>query len=652
MANRALRDQLKEFARALDTSLKHNNAAAAGHTVQEDESRSAKARAKVVKVMQKKLKMYKKITTELKQQLVSAQRTDRVLELQNQAKEQERRVQSLIDENRSLLAIQRHQARKIHQREAVRQDWPQRLQSMENEIRIYREKLRKVRQRDLKFAETRKWQDSQIHALKNKVKKLNRKLGNVGGGDGNQGGMLPGVSSSTSYHTSERVRESQSTADEENAKLRKDVSLLKRTMNNDRIRHERAMKRQQIDIERLQNQSDEQQEDLLRKEKLVKLQVLQVKRLKRQLKDLVRSATPIAVPVEVPSYKIPSKPRSAKKQASIRSPGSTSRAVRPTPHVVNKGQPKPGILSTGDDGGYDEDTGFTGDMTFVTGGAGMFDDDDGGEVGPSALDLVDGRAGVEDMGEHAAATCVQTQFRGARSRRIVKQKRDEESKAASKVQSQIRGRNARRKVKHHRQQVDHAATRLQSNFRGYRDRRDVSATKDQRERDLAFQRQLEYQSELKDIAASRNSSSSSSSSSSSNNNSKKSPTKVFTPKPSPPTEQLENVTRVIDSTDNAPTTKVKEQDDDETQIAILDDAGEWDDDALAAALDGPVPTTKVTSFSGEEKSNAEPSSFSFPKTSSASSAAMAPKADEAQAAELANASRFGPGRKKKKKKYY
>ena len=74
-------------------------------------------------------------------------------------------------------AIQRHQSRKIQQRESVKQEWPQRLQSLENEVRIYREKLRKVRQRDLKFAETRKWQDGQIVGLKKQVKKLQSKLG-------------------------------------------------------------------------------------------------------------------------------------------------------------------------------------------------------------------------------------------------------------------------------------------------------------------------------------------------------------------------------------------------------------------------------------------------------------------------------------------
>ena len=109
---------------------------------------------------------------------------------------------------------------------------------------------------------------------------------------------------------------------------------------------------------------------MLRKEKLLKLQVLQVKRLKRQLKDLVRSAKPIALPSEAPSYKIPSKPKVSKSKVSERSPHRKNRAVRPTPHLMKNGQSKPGVLSTGNDENSG-DGGFDGDLTFLTGGAGV-----------------------------------------------------------------------------------------------------------------------------------------------------------------------------------------------------------------------------------------------------------------------------------------
>ena len=59
---------------------------------------------------------------------------------------------------------------------------------------------------------------------------------------------------------------------------------------------------------------------------------------------------------------------------------------------------------------------------------------------------------------------------------------------------------ARKKVKEQKKEMTNAASTMQSNFRGYKTRKSMSATKDQRERDLAFQRQLEYQTELQTSA--------------------------------------------------------------------------------------------------------------------------------------------------------
>ena len=112
VANKALRDQLKEFARALDTSLKQNNAQTAainalkgesGKPEESSDNKSSKARAKVLKTMKSKISVMKKVIDELKLQLMNARKQDRVLTLQNQAKEHERKVQGLMDENRSLL---------------------------------------------------------------------------------------------------------------------------------------------------------------------------------------------------------------------------------------------------------------------------------------------------------------------------------------------------------------------------------------------------------------------------------------------------------------------------------------------------------------------------------------------------------------------
>ena len=57
--------------------------------------------------------------------------------------------------------------------------------------------------------------------------------------------------------------------------------------------------------EQLTTELEEQTLDLERKEKLVKLQIFQVKKLKRNLKDLVTSAKPIAIPNDHPILPTP-----------------------------------------------------------------------------------------------------------------------------------------------------------------------------------------------------------------------------------------------------------------------------------------------------------------------------------------------------------
>ena len=246
--------------------------------------------------------------------------------------------------------------------------------------------------------------------------------------------------------------------------------MLSRTRDKERTRAERALKQQTSMNEKLQHELDEQVEDLERKEKLVKLQVFEVKRLKRQLKDLVSSSKPIATPLEHPVIPTRPTPSSSSSSSSTYSKKrKTPKKKRPQPHL------KRGVL--GPEGG---------------GGEGNRSGGSGGSGNAAACD------------ENTAATKVQTSFRGLKSRKTVKEMRrekEEKSYAGSKIQATYRGRATRKRVQQQKKQMNGAAATMQSNFRGYKTRREMSATKDQRKRDLAFQRQLEYQNELNISAA-------------------------------------------------------------------------------------------------------------------------------------------------------
>ena len=102
--------------------------------------------------MKQKIEIYKRANNELKRQLKETRDNDKVIELENLVNLKEREIHKLVKDNKSLLAIQRNQAKQISAKENLKHEWPQRITSLENDVKVYREKLRKVRARDIKFA--------------------------------------------------------------------------------------------------------------------------------------------------------------------------------------------------------------------------------------------------------------------------------------------------------------------------------------------------------------------------------------------------------------------------------------------------------------------------------------------------------------------
>ena len=224
---------------------------------------------------------------------------------------------------------------------------------------------------------------------------------------------------------------------------------------------------------------------------------------------------------------------------------------------------------------------------------------------------------------------------------------------------------ARKKVKEQKKEMTNAASTMQSNFRGYKTRKSMSATKDQRERDLAFQRQLEYQTELQTTALEKkekkekearkkkeqkeqkeqkeiNNQNNSNSSTfvtqqtqqdeeeSSTNNNDTTTTTTTTVAAMNEVMEIDAELETEELFSNETKKKNNEDDDDYEEEEDM----EWDDEDIAAALEGgSMQKTNVTEIDTKVKENeivqAEPVVVEPPRES-----------------------KFGPGRKKKKKKYY
>ena len=86
------------------------------------------------------MKYIKKQIKSLTRQLKDARSHDRVLLLENQVKEKENAIQVLKKDNKMLLSIQRKQEKEINAKEELKLAWPHRITSLENDIRVYKEK--------------------------------------------------------------------------------------------------------------------------------------------------------------------------------------------------------------------------------------------------------------------------------------------------------------------------------------------------------------------------------------------------------------------------------------------------------------------------------------------------------------------------------
>ena len=458
LSNNALRSQLKEFARALDASLKNNKKAS--QMALEPSSKSMKIKAQVVKNMRQKIEIYKRANNELKRQLKETRDNDKVIELENLVNMKEREILKLVRDNKSLLAIQRNQAKQISAKENLKQEWPQRIKSLENDVKVYREKLRKVRARDIKFADERRNQKAQLEEARSKNRRLKAQLEDMRTmlvEDGDKNRKKKGVKS-----VEEAVRNATEKLEQRIKKLSLQVTLLEKTKNQEAMKHKRLMRKKAEELKAAMETNGQLQRELSKKEKQVRMQVLQVKKVKKQLHDIIMKEEPINLPRRVPSF-VPAAPPTENRMPSRVNPSPlvTSRSnVAPTERVTT--DTKPGVLS--------EDIGKTVTIPDVK----MEEDIDSNETSEEA----------EAKPKESGAS-------------------EQEKTAAIKLQAGYRGFSDRKRVNEIKEEHK-AATQLQSQYRGYKSRKKTDSIKERSERDKAFDEQQQYERERKKVLKENN----------------------------------------------------------------------------------------------------------------------------------------------------
>lgn len=235
IANAALRRQLKEFSRALEVSL--SVASAGKDRILTDPDKAEIEQALIAKEKQletamKRIEIYRfearpcsarspperpfagsgatppaltlhhplwrrtrcrRANKELRKQIANAYTAERVMELENSAREKEAEIQRLIEENKTLVVVQRNQSKSIARHDAMRDEWPAKLQALQDELRVYKEKIRRNRAAERRAQEQSLRQQEHMARLQERVKDLERQLrqhgaGAAGGGGGGGGG--------------------------------------------------------------------------------------------------------------------------------------------------------------------------------------------------------------------------------------------------------------------------------------------------------------------------------------------------------------------------------------------------------------------------------------------------------------------------------
>ena len=443
LANSALRNQLKEFARALDASIKNSHSTQAF----EPTNKSLEMKEKMLKNMKQKIEIYKKTNKELSRQLKEARSQDRVLLLENQVKEKSTAIQLLKKDNKMLLAIQRKQTKEINAKEELKQAWPHRITSLENDIRVYKEKLRKVRSRDMKFAETRKKQDREIEVLKQTVLKLKRQLENA---------VMP----ESKKREEEALRLRQDSAEkwiEEKEKMKRKIFLLEKLDRTNQQQFKRDLRLKEKALCEATEENERLRDELSLKEKQVRLQVLQVKRVKKQLKTLVLQDEPIALPKQRPVFQ-PSRPS--------HDGNRNSRSIEPSPLVSNR---------------LNDRAEMTASEVKVKGKNAILTEEDEDAV-PVEGNVSEDEKETIDTYNRMSLDADDPATVGA----------------ATKLQAGYRGYSQRRKMVE-RKESHNAATKLQSRYRGYTDRKKVKRRLEDKKRANALAEQQKYEKEQHSI---------------------------------------------------------------------------------------------------------------------------------------------------------
>ncbi len=298
IANAALRKQLKDFSKAFQEALNGkiedrggpNQSSATAESAKKSLRALVASKQRQVQGLQKKLEMYRKSNSQLKRQLKQAYTTDRVLDLGNENLRKQAEIDRLVAENRQLQSLQRNQSKRIEQQRVSREEWPARLAGLQDELRVTRETLRKYKEKTRVAEESSGKQRTVILKMQEKNRELKKEIERYENANGK-----------AKTKQALDIEAAQLEWEKDKEKLSKSIQVLEKSNRQERKKAQLAAREAEEKLKDHEKEVAALKERIEEKEKDMRYQVLQIKRLKRGLRELAMADTPRAVAAAIGS---------------------------------------------------------------------------------------------------------------------------------------------------------------------------------------------------------------------------------------------------------------------------------------------------------------------------------------------------------------
>ncbi|OQR93071.1 hypothetical protein ACHHYP_02952 [Achlya hypogyna] len=220
--------------------------------------------------LQKKIAVYRKANANLRKELEAVHSNDTLVQLENKAREKQLLVDKLAHENRYLANLQRTQAKRIEELEALKEHFPAKHHSVMEELRICKESFRMYKEREKAADERSAKLHQQVVDLTQRNKALAEK-----------------IKQHENYKAPAETTKGDDDKEDELAQLQAKVLQLEKSKRMEKAKYDRVVKACEEQLEECKREMESFQAQLLDKEKELRLQVVQLKKLKRTLRELV-----------------------------------------------------------------------------------------------------------------------------------------------------------------------------------------------------------------------------------------------------------------------------------------------------------------------------------------------------------------------------